>query len=174
MKSISYRAVFAATLVNLSILSLMVSSTAMAEETAEMTLVGVESLSTEVRGLLKKEMLAVERAMKDIISANAAGNTQAIASIAKQVKDSFILKQSLTKHQKHELHSKLPEDFIRQDQEFHYMAGMLAHAAEMKKPELINFYYSKLFEACSSCHKAYAQHRFPQFSIATHAISHEH
>ena len=154
MKLISHRVLLAIAVFNLTFLS----STATADK------VGVESLSAEVRTILKKEMVAVDLAMKDIISANTEGDLKKIASIAKQIQDSFILKQSLTKHQKHELHTKLTADFIRQDQQFHYMAGMLSHAAEMNKPELINFYYSELFEACSSCHKSYAEHRFPHFS----------
>lgn len=165
MKRRSCRVLLAVAVLNLTFLS----SGAIAEE-----VVGVESLSTEVRALLKKEMVAVDLAMKEIISANAEGDSAKIAVIAKQIQNSFILKQSLTKHQKHELHSKLTKDFISQDQEFHYMAGMLAHAADMKKPELINFYYSKLFEACSSCHKAHAIHRFPQFSIEVKADQHKH
>ena len=60
-------------------------------------------------------MQAVELGMKDIISANLAGDTKAISTIAMKIKESFILKQSLTKSQKHELHTKLPSDFIRQD-----------------------------------------------------------
>jgi cytochrome c556 len=168
MKNISYRVYLALTLLSLSALNLAFSSSAIAEDA------GVEGLSIEVRTILKKEMVAVDLAMKDLISANAEGDSKKIASIAKQIKDSFILKQSLTKHQKHELHSKLPSDFISQDQEFHYMAGMLEHAADMNKPELINLYYSKLFEACSSCHKAHAQHRFPKFSNEVQPVKHEH
>lgn len=37
---------------------------------------GVENLSKEVRALLSQEMVAIESAMKDIVSANATGNTQ--------------------------------------------------------------------------------------------------
>jgi hypothetical protein len=161
--------IFSRTFIVIAILNLaFLSSISIAEN------VGVEGLSTEVRTVLTQEMVVVDLAMKNIISANAEGDLEKIASIAKQIKDSFILKKSLTKHQKHELHSKLPIDFINQDKEFHYMAGMLEHAADMKKSELINFYYSKLFEACSSCHKVHAKHRFPKFSGKTKAVSHEH
>jgi hypothetical protein len=171
MKHIFYRTFLAITVLGLS-------AGAVAEdagiEGVGIKKVGVESLSTEVQALLKKEMVAVELAMKDIITANIEGDSAKIASIAKQIENSFILKQSLSKHQKHELHTKLSSDFIKQDQEFHYMAGMLAHAAEMDKQELINFYYSKLFEACSSCHKVHAQHRFPKFSNEIQTMTHEH
>lgn len=135
---------------------------------------GVESLSIKTREMLQKEMVAIDSAMKEIISANAAGDTAKIALIAKQIKDSFILKRSLTEDQKHELHSKLPSDFLSQDKEFHYLAGMLEHAAQNNKTELIGFYYSKLFDACSSCHKAHAKHKFSEFSNAPKTNDHEH
>ena len=153
-------------LVSLSLTFL--SSTVTAEE------MGVETLSIEIREMLQKEMTAIDSAMKEIISANAAGDSEKVASIAKQIKQSFILKRGLTDDQKHQLHSKLPSDFLRQDQEFHYMAGMLEHAAQNNKSELIGFYYSKLFDACSSCHKAHATHKFTKFSAEGEANDHQH
>ena len=175
MKRISFPKLLATTLFNMSLLGLSFMPLANAEDHSEgHSEVGIENLSEGIRVLLKKEMQAVELGMKDIISANLAGDTKAISTIAMKIKESFILKQSLTKSQKHELHTKLPSDFIRQDKDFHYMAGMLAHAADMKKPELVNFYYSKLFEACSSCHKVHAQHRFSNFTLEDHSRSHEH
>lgn len=164
MKAISYRTFFVLTLFSLS----FTASYATAESE------GVESLSSDVREMLKKEMVAVESAMKDIVSANAAGDTAKVALIARQIKDSFILSQSLTPHQKHQLHSKLPKDFVEQDENFHYLAGMLEHVAEKNKPELIGFYYSKLFEACASCHKVHAKHRFTKFSTPVKASKHHH
>jgi len=134
----------------------------------------VENLSDEVRGLLQKEMIAIDAAMKRIVSANAAGDTQQVALIANQIKNSFILKSNLTQHQKHELHTKLPKDFLDKDSDFHYLAGMLAHVAENKKLELIPFYYSKLFEACSGCHQKHATHKFPKFLVEDDKKSHEH
>jgi len=119
-------------------------------------------------------MLAIDSAMKEIVSANSSGDTEKVALIARQIKESFILKQGLTKHQKHELHSKLSSDFISQDKAFHYMAGMLEHAATNNKPELIGFYFLKLFEACSSCHQAYAKHRFTKFSNQSKVNEHTH
>ena len=134
----------------------------------------VEKLSTDIRLLLQKEMVALDLAMKGIVSANAAGDYKQISLIAKQIKDSFILKQSLTKQQKHELHNKLPVDFIKQDEQFHYFAGMLVHAAKNNKSELVVFYYSKLFEACSTCHKSHAKHRFAKFGELRKPNEHTH
>jgi cytochrome c556 len=134
----------------------------------------IESLSPELRVLLQKEMQAIEEAMGEILTANASGDLKQIASLGKQIKESFILKKSLTKSQKHELHTLLPEGFIKKDQEFHYNAGMLEHVAENKKVELVGFYYSKLFEACSSCHQDFAKHRFPIFNVTKQNNKHEH
>jgi hypothetical protein len=145
-------------------------SSAYADDTTR----GVEALSPELRALLQKEMIAIDAAMKSIVSLNAAGDTQKISQIAKQMKESFILKQSLTTAQRHELHNALPVDFIRQDEEFHYYAGMLEHVAEKSKAELIGFYYGRLFEACSSCHQVHAKHRFSNFGGADQEVKHEH
>jgi hypothetical protein len=134
----------------------------------------VENLPADIRSLLQQEMIALDSAMKGIVSANAAGDHQHIASVAREIKDSFILNQNLTKHQKHELHSKLPVDFIEQDQQFHYLAGMLEHAAENNKSELIVFYYAKLFEGCATCHNSHAKHRFPKFVEASTSNEHHH
>ena len=55
----------------------------------------------------------------------------------------------------------MPHEFIKKDQRFHYLAGMLAHAAKSKKPELINFYFSEMNESGVSCHAEFATHKFP-------------
>ena len=60
-----------------------------------------------------------------------------------------------------ELHAVLPHEFIEKDKRFHYLAGMLEHASKNKKPELINFYFSKMNESCVSCHTVFATHKFP-------------
>lgn len=155
----------------IAIALLLIFSPAYAETNSEP---GIEILSTELRSLLQKEMIAIDAAMKQIVSLNAAGDTQKISKLAKQMKESFILKQSLTQNQRHELHTALPVDFIRQDEKFHYYAGMLEHVSENKKSELIPFYYAKLFEACASCHQTYAKHRFSHFGDIVKEMDHEH
>ena len=123
---------------------------------------GVESLSVELRALLSKEMLAIQEGMVAIIPAYSAGKTDEIASIARLIKESYVLKQNMSKAQKEELHSKLPAEFLELDQQFHYNAGMLQHAAENRKHELIGFYFWQLSEAFAGCHSQYARHQFPQ------------
>jgi len=124
---------------------------------------GVEGLSPEIRTLLGKEMLAIQNGMMSVISAYASGNYAEIASIAEQIKNSYILKQEMTRQQRHELHQKLPDSFIQLDQQFHSYAGLLAEAALKNNDELIGFYFSKLVESCSNCHSQHARHKFPAF-----------
>ncbi len=122
---------------------------------------GVEILSPDLRDLLSREMEALQNGMMSIIPAYVSGNWAEIESTANKIKSSYILKQSLTEEQVKELHSTLPHEFIEKDQRFHYLAGMLEHAAKNKKPELINFYFSEMNESCVSCHSKFATHKFP-------------
>lgn len=133
----------------------------------------VEALSPELRNLLSQEMLAIQKGMISIIPAYVSGNWQDIETTAENIKNSYLLKQQLSNSQRHELHSLLPDEFIRQDQEFHYRAGMLQHAAKNRKPELVNFYFSKMMESCVSCHTAFAAHKFPDLAV-TKKQPHKH
>ncbi|MBA6292773.1 cytochrome c [Colwellia sp. MB3u-70] len=134
---------------------------------------GVEALSPDLRNLLSEEMKALQDGMMSIIPAYISGNWSEIETTAKKIKNSYILKQSLTESQVKELHSVLPSEFIAKDQRFHYLAGMLEHAAQSKKPELINFYFSEMNESCASCHAVFATHKFPDLK-PTEKDGHEH
>ncbi len=122
---------------------------------------GIEALSHDLRNLLSQEMQALQNGMMSIIPAYVSGNWKEIETIAGKIKSSYILKQSLTESQVKELHSVLPHEFIEKDRRFHYLAGMLEHAAKNKKPELINFYFSEMNESCVNCHAVFATHKFP-------------
>jgi hypothetical protein len=141
---------------------------------AKKNISGIESLSPELRELLKNEMLALQKGMMSIIPAYVAGNWSEIENIAQEMKNSYILKKSLTDKQVKELHTSLPESFIKLDQHFHYLAGMLNHAAKSKKSELVGFYFSKLSENCVSCHAQYAVHKFPAFAPKMTTDNHKH
>ncbi len=141
---------------------------------AEKDVSGVQSLSPELRGLLSKEMLALQDGMTSIIPLYIAGQWGEIADIAGKMKNSYILKQNLTKTQMHELHTSLSDAFLKSDQQFHYLSGMLSNAAEMKKPELVGFYFSKLSESCVSCHSQFATHKFPAFASQGMSKKHHH
>lgn len=134
----------------------------------------IESLSPELRALLSKEMVAIQQGMMAIIPAYVSGSWSEIEKIAEHIKNSYILKQSLTDHQLLELHSALPEGFIKQDQHFHYLSSMLEHAASNNKAELVGFYFSKMSESCVNCHSQYATHRFPALAPSTKAAEHLH
>ena len=135
---------------------------------------GVESLSPEIRLLLNQEMIAIQKGMMAIVPAYASGNMEEVASIAKEIKNSYILAQNLTQEQRHELHNKLPTSFIQLDEKFHYYAGMLEHVAKNRKNELISFYFAKLSESCAGCHSLHAKHRFPGFEKTTETKAHSH
>jgi hypothetical protein len=135
---------------------------------------GVESLSPELRSLLKQEMNAIQEGMKNIVPAFVSGNLDDVSAIAGEIKSSFILKQKLTVSQRHELHEKLPHSFIKKDKQFHKYAGMLEHVSEERHTELVGFYYSKMLESCSGCHSEHAAHRFPAFSHESSKEKHHH
>jgi hypothetical protein len=135
---------------------------------------GVEAMSHDLRVLLTKEMQALQSGMMSIIPAYSSGNWHEIETTAEKMKSSYILKQSLTETQAVELHSVLPPDFMEKDQRFHYLAGMLEHAAKNRKPELINFYFSEMNESCVECHATYATHRFPALVPSDEREEHAH
>ncbi len=120
-------------------------------------------LSHDLKAILNQEMRAIEAGMMKIIPAISAGNWETIATIATNIKDSFILKQKLTKQQIQELHHALSSEFVEMDQNFHTTAGKLSHAAHQQDGELVNFYFYKLHSQCMTCHSTYASQRFPSF-----------
>jgi hypothetical protein len=134
---------------------------------------GVE-LSPELKELLNQEMNLIQKGMMDLVPAISAGEWEAVAVIGKKIKASFIMKQLLTVEQKEELHRVLPEQFIEMDQDFHKSAGMLAHAAEKKNADVVNFYYYKMNAACVSCHGKFAAERFPGLAPGIDQDGHHH
>ncbi len=130
------------------------------------------SIPEEVKPIIQKEMLAIEKGMQQLVSSIAKGEWKQIAIISKQIQASYIMKQSLTAEQIKQLHHSLPEQFIKQDKEFHHYAGMLAHAAELKNTDVMSFYFYKMNESCVQCHSRYAQSRFPAFSNPPEKHSH--
>jgi hypothetical protein len=118
-------------------------------------------LSPGLLALLNQEMGLIQQGMMDMVPAISAGEWDKVSSVGQKIKASFILKQKLTDAQKEELHRVLPQQFIEMDMDFHKSAGMLAHAAEMKNADVVNFYFFKMNAACVSCHGKYATERFP-------------
>ena len=118
-------------------------------------------LSPELLNLLNQEMGLIQQGVMDMVPAIAAGEWDKVSAIGQKIRESFILKQKLTDAQKEELHRVLPQQFIEMDMDFHKSAGMLAHAAEMRNADVVNFYYYKMIDACGSCHGKFAAERFP-------------
>ena len=135
---------------------------------------GITALSPELRELFSREMIELQKGMQSIIPAYISGDWGKIASIAGKMEGSYVLKQSLSKEQTKELHSRLPGSFLELDQQFHYLSGMLEHAASMEKVELIRFYFSKMSEACVSCHTQHATHKFPALAPKIEPHGHSH
>ena len=131
-------------------------------------------LSAGLHQLLNDEMAAIETGMQDLVPAISSGEWETVASIAQKISDSFIMNQKLTAPQKEELHQALPPLFIEMDQEFHASAAMLAHAAEMKNSDVVNFYFFKLNNACVDCHRRYATQRFPGLVKENRGEGHQH
>jgi hypothetical protein len=156
------------------LLGLIISAPGNAEEIHKENTKGVEALSAGLRDLLNEEMRELEKGMMSIIPAYISGDWAHIGDTAGKMQRSYILKQSLDKSQVRELQTLLPVDFITRDKRFHYLAGMLEHAAKSKKPELINFYFSEMNESCTDCHARYATHKFPALGMVEDQRGHEH
>lgn len=131
-------------------------------------------ISPDLKKLLNQEMAAIQDGMMALIPAMSAGEWEEVATIGKNIKASFIMKQKLTEAQREELHRVLPPSFIEMDQDFHKSSGMLAHAAEMKNADVMNFYFSKLNQACVSCHAKFATNRFPGLAKTAAGDDHHH
>jgi len=130
------------------------------------------NIPAEIKPLLTQEMLAVEKGMKELLSSIAKGEWDKTEAIGKQIQASYIMKKSLTKEQMKLLHSSLPDQFIRQDRDFHKYAGMLAYAAKARNADITNFYFYKMNESCTQCHSRYAKERFPALTKKKEDHSH--
>lgn len=131
-------------------------------------------LSVDLMALLNQEMALIQKGMMALIPAISAGEWDEVATIGKNIKASFIMKQKLTGAQREELHQVLPPAFIEMDQDFHKSAGMLAHAAEMKNADVVGFYFYKMNAACVSCHSKFAVERFPGLARGNNEDGHHH
>ncbi len=125
-------------------------------------------LTPRLKGLLAEEMQQVAKATGELALAIAAGDHASVSQLATAVRDSFILKQSLTEQDKKDLMSAVPAEFVALDRRFHGLAGKLAHQATAKDSELQNFYFSRMLEACTECHAQFATDRFP--GLATEQV----
>lgn len=121
-------------------------------------------LTPKLRDLLRKEMLSVEEASKQILSALIAGDDVRVADLAQQIHDSFILKQSMTPQDKQDLMSAVPKDFVTRDRAFHELSAGLAEAGRDSDRTRQQEEFGRMIEACTACHALYATDRFPKLA----------
>ena len=117
-------------------------------------------LTPRLKALLADEMQQVAEATGELALAIAAGDHATVNRLAGAIRDSFILKQSLTEQDKKDLMSAVPAGFVSLDRNFHGWAGELAGQADKQNTELQNFYFSRMLEACTACHAQFATDRF--------------
>lgn len=132
------------------------------------------NLSTNVRDLLKQEMNEIKKGMESLIFSIASADWEKTAETGHNIKHSYIIKKKLTESQKHELHEKLPMQFREIDKKFHYYAGMLSHAAKERDAELVNYFFYKMNESCTSCHSKFVTNRFEGFKARNKHEQHDH
>ena len=118
-------------------------------------------LSPGLLELLRAEMREISGGVGSVPLALAMGDWNAIHDTGVKLRDSYIMKKSLTPTQKAELQRVLPEAFRRLDAGFHQRAEQMARAAAAHDAELVVFHYSRLVEGCTLCHGAFAPERFP-------------
>ena len=139
--------------------ALVAVTSAVALARPEPTLV-TEALSADTREVLIQEMQAISKAMGRIHTALVTGNHSIVASEAANIESSFVLKQKLSESQRHEIHSRLPQEFITADKAFHRLAGELARHARAGDIAAERETFEALSAACQSCHADFAARRF--------------
>lgn len=121
-------------------------------------------LSPALMDLLRAEMREISAGMQAISLSLATADWQSIRETSGKIRDSYIMKKTLTPAQKEELKHALPERFKHLDGAFHQRADKLAEAAVNRDAEAATFHYSRMIEGCVNCHSVYAQSRFSGFS----------
>tara|TARA_R110001599_G_C12277316_1_gene663114 strand:- start:38846 stop:39349 length:504 start_codon:yes stop_codon:yes gene_type:complete len=117
-------------------------------------------LTEKLRGLLVREMVAIESAMLDIYSAIVQGNHTTVAQQGQAIHDSFILKLSLTKEDRQDLKAAVPQEFLQLDARFHKLAALLAKAGEEESTQEQVEIFNRMTESCIACHSRYVTDRF--------------
>lgn len=118
------------------------------------------NLTDKLRGLLIKEMVEVETAMKETYSAIIQGKHDEVAQKGQAIHDSFILEQSLTEQDEQDLEAALPEEFLRIDEQFHKLAAALAEAGKQQNTQAQVNTFNRMTESCVACHSRYVTDRF--------------
>jgi hypothetical protein len=139
------------------VMALLTPSTGMTDESPVLV------LTPKLRAALVAEMAGLKTAIAELSVALASGEWGEAAARAERIRDSYILKQKLSRAERETLERTLPAEFRALDERFHRHAANLAHAACMQDHELAVFYLAKLQEGCGGCHARYATHTFRGF-----------
>lgn len=131
-------------------------------------------LSPKLRAALVAEMAGLKTGVAALSGSLATGDWSHAHEQALRIRDSYILKQKLSRAELAELEHALPADFQDMDARLHRHAEALAHAAEQKDAELAGFYYGRMIEGCISCHARYATHSLPGFKAVAPPAGHGH
>lgn len=150
----------------LATLSVALAQDSAAPKTAETP---VLSLSPKLRAALVAEMAGVKEGVAELSALLAMGEWDAATRRAERIRDSYIMKQKLSRAELEELERALPTDFAKMDDAFHRHAEGLVHAAKARNYELAVFYFSKMMEGCGNCHARYATHVFKGFKQTARA-----
>lgn len=120
-------------------------------------------LTPKLRAALLAEMAGLKAGVAELSVSLASGDWEKTAERAARIRDSYIMKQKLSRAELEQLDRSLPADFVAMDQRFHQHAEGLAQAAHRQDHELAVFYFAKMLEGCGSCHARYAAHTFPGY-----------
>jgi hypothetical protein len=123
------------------------------------------ALPDDLRALLADEMNQIDQGMQTLVTSLAAGRWHEVASTAKAIQASYILKQSLSGEQMKQLHDLLPAHFQELDKAFHQDAGKLAEAAKAHDADVAGLYFGRLVQGCMTCHSRYATETFSGFRM---------
>lgn len=117
-------------------------------------------LDPKLRGLLQKEMIGIESAMKEIYSAIIRGNHDVVEKKGQAIHDSFILAQELTDADRKALKAAVPMAFLKLDQKFHGQAAELSEAGSEKNTRKQKQLFDRMTNSCVSCHSRFVNERF--------------
>ena len=121
-------------------------------------------LPERLRGLLLREMNAIQEASVDIQLALVRGEDAAVAEQAQAIHDSFILRREMTPADREALQAAVPKAFVERDRAFHQLTGDLAAAARAGDDARQRRLFGEMVSACAACHARYATNRFPAFA----------
>ena len=118
-------------------------------------------LTPKLDRLLRREMQAIDEAMRAIFSAIARGDHATVADKADGIRASFILKQNLTPADRQDLKAAVPQAFVQLDRAFHQDAAALAEAAGERDVERELELFQQMSRRCVACHSRFVSDRFP-------------